>query len=47
MTDWPSSPPVSVYAHAACTISRGFDGVALLTSVVDPGLIIQPQLALA
>lgn len=47
MTDWPSSPPVSVYAHAACISSRGFNGVAVLTSVADPGHIFQPQLALA
>jgi hypothetical protein len=47
MTDWPSSPPVSVYAHAACISSRGFEGVSVLTSVADPGRIIQPQLSLA
>lgn len=47
MTDWPSTPPVSIYAHAACISSRGFEGVSVLTSVADPGRIIQPQLALA
>lgn len=46
MTDWPSSPPVNVYAHAACARSRGFDSVAVLTSVADPGRIQPNQLSL-
>lgn len=49
LTGWPDVPPISIYAHRACTQARGYNAVAILTSVTDPGCLINPsaQLSLA
>lgn len=40
MTRWPDVPPVSIYAHRACAQAVGFEGAVVLTSVTDPGRIV-------